>query len=704
MSRQQDSSKLENRWDDQTAADMNEAELLLYRSNLLGADLRITNFGGGNTSAKVVENDPLTGKVVDVLWVKGSGGDLGSMKMAGLSSLYMDKLVDLKTLYRGLEHEDEMVGYLPHCTFNLNARAASIDTPLHAYAPHKHIDHMHPDGVIAIACAKNSKALTEQIFKGQLGWLPWQRPGFDLGLKLGEMATNNPALNGVMMQGHGLFTWADTSKNCYLKTLEIIQCAADWLAEKDAGSAFGAIKTPTSFTPEQRHEIAARLSPVLRGKISKSEPKIGHFNDSGEILEFVNSARLNELAELGTSCPDHFLRTKRKPLVLNIDPEAETTDQVVASITDQLDQQLQHYRDEYTKYYEQCARDNSPPIRDSNAVVYLLPAVGMFTFAKDKATARIAGEFYVNAINVMKGAENAGGYVGLPDQEAFDIEYWLLEEAKLQRLPPPKSLAGKTALVTGGAGGIGAATARLLLCDGACVMLADIDQAANSNMATILAAEFSPDVVSQVVCDVTDEASVRAAFDQACVTFGGIDILVSNAGIASSAAFDQTSLELWNKNISVLTTGYFLVTREAFKILKAQNIGGSIVFVASKNALVASANAAAYCTAKGAELQLARAVAVEGAPLGIRCNVVNPDAVLQGSKIWSGDWKKERADAYDISEDGLQEHYRNRSLLKRDVLPSDVAEAIVFLASEKAAKSTGNILNVDAGHAPSFTR
>ncbi len=704
MSRQQDSSILENRWDDQTAADMNEAELLLYRSNLLGADLRITNFGGGNTSAKVQENDPLTGKATQVLWVKGSGGDLGSMKMDGLSSLYMDKLTDLKTLYRGLDHEDEMVGYLPHCTFNLNARAASIDTPLHAYVPHKHIDHMHPDGVIAIACAKDSKALTEQIFEGQLGWLPWQRPGFDLGLKLGEMATQNPALNGVMMQGHGLFTWADTSKNCYLKTLEIIQCAADWLAEKDAGRAFGSISTQTSFTPEQRHEIAAHLSPVLRGKISKTEPKIGHFNDSDEVLEFVNSARLNELAELGTSCPDHFLRTKRKPLVLNIDPDAGTIDQIVASISDPLDQQLQSYRNDYAAYYEQCARDNSPPIRDSNAVVYLIPALGMFTFAKDKATARIAGEFYVNAINVMKGAENAGGYVGLPDQEAFDIEYWLLEEAKLQRMPSPKSLAGKTALVTGGAGGIGAATARHLLRDGACVMLADIDQTANNNMASRLAGEFSSDVVSSVECDVTNEASVRAAFEQACVTFGGVDILVSNAGIASSAPFDQTSLELWNKNISVLTTGYFLVTREAFKILKSQGIGGSIVFVASKNALVASANAAAYCTAKGAELQLARAVAVEGAPLGIRCNVVNPDAVLQGSKIWSGDWKKERADAYDISEDGLQEHYRNRSLLKRDVLPEDIAEAIVFLASEKAAKSTGNVLNVDAGHAPSFTR
>lgn len=695
---------IENQWDDAYAADLSEPELLLYRSNLLGSDLRITNFGGGNTSAKLAQDDPLNGAAVEVLWVKGSGGDLGSMKLGGFSSLYLDKLLNLQNLYKGRQHEDEMVGFLPHCTFNLNPRAASIDTPLHAFVPHAHIDHMHPDGVIAIACAKDSKALTEEIFAGQLGWLPWQRPGFDLGLKLGKIAQDNPQITGVILQGHGLFTWAHTSKTCYLKTLEIIQIAVNWLATKDQGKAFGTTQPHPEIDAGFRRQVGSQLMPLLRGKISKSTRKIGHFNDSTEVLEFVNAQDLDALAAIGTSCPDHFLRTKQKPIVLDIDLTAGSIDQILASITNGLEQNLQDYRTDYTAYYQRCAHKDSPDIRDTNPVIYLIPGIGMLSFAKDKATARIAAEFYVNAINVIKGSENAGGYVGLGAQEAFNIEYWLLEEAKLQRLPKPKSLAGYTALVTGGGGGIGTVTARKLLAEGACVMLADIDQQALLNVTKKLAAEFSTDVVSSVVCNVTKEAEVIAALQQVNIEFGGIDILVSNAGIASSAPFDQTSLELWNKNINVLTTGYFLVTREAFKIMKTQGNGGSIVFVASKNALVASKNAAAYCTAKGAELQLARSVAIEGAPLGIRCNVVNPDAVLQGSKIWSGDWKKQRAKSYQISEDELQELYRNRSLLKLDVLPKDIAEAIFFLASDKAAKSTGNILNVDAGHAPSFTR
>jgi rhamnulose-1-phosphate aldolase/alcohol dehydrogenase len=695
---------IKNLWDDTVAAGLSEPELLLYRSNLLGADLRVTNFGGGNTSAKITDADPLTGEAVEVLWVKGSGGDLGSIRLDGFSTLYLDKLHALEGLYRGLDHEDEMVGYLPHCTFALNPRAASIDTPLHSFIPHAHVDHMHPDAVIALACTARSEELTTQVFGGRIGWLPWQRPGFDLGLKLGQIAQENPVLEGVVLAGHGLFTWGDTSKACYEKTIEIINLASDWLAHENAGPAFGGAWFDQPLDEQQRRAVAARIMPMLRGRITGDQMKIGHFNDGPEILEFVNSNRLEELAALGTSCPDHFLRTKIRPLVIDFDPLASDLQAEIDRVLAGLDAALAAYRADYAAYYERCKRANSPAMRDPNAIVYLIPGVGMVTFAKDKATARIAGEFYINAINVMREADGVDTYVGLDEQEAFDIEYWLLEEAKLQRMPRPKELAGHIAFVTGGAGGIGTATARRLLAEGACVMLADIDEDALQATSTALAEEFSRDVVAQTYCDVTDEASVKAAFAATCAAFGGVDILVSNAGIASSSPLDETSMDVWRKNIDILVTGYFLVGREAFSVLKTQDIGGSIVFVASKNALVASANAAAYCTAKGAELQLARSIALEGAPLGIRCNTVNPDAVLRGSKIWTGKWREERAAAYDMQTDELEEHYRTRSLLKRSVFPEDIAEAIYFFASSLSSKSTGNILNVDAGHAPSFTR
>jgi rhamnulose-1-phosphate aldolase/alcohol dehydrogenase len=694
---------LENKWDDGKADSMSEPELLRYRSNLLGSDLRITNYGGGNTSAKVDMTDPLSGLSETVLWVKGSGGDLGSMGLDGFSTLYLSKLEQLKSLYRGLKHEDEMVGYLPHCTFDLNPRAASIDTPLHAYVPHKHVDHMHPDAVIAIACTKNSESLTETVFGGEMGWLGWKRPGFDLGLRLEEVAKSNPDLKGAVLAGHGLFTWGGTSKECYENTLAILQRAADWLAENNTAEAFGGVKHEQVLDAAQRRQVAARLMPLLRGKITGDQGKVGHFNDTPEILQFVNSHQLEELAALGTSCPDHFLRTKICPLVVNFDPAGDVSDAIDATV-EQLDEQVAAYRDLYSAYYERCKHDNSPAMRDPNAVVYLIPGVGMITFAKDKATARIAGEFYVNAINVMREASGVSEYAGLDEQEAFDIEYWLLEEAKLQRMPKPKSLAGKVAFITGGAGGIGKATAVKMLQQGACVVLADIDQESLDSVKTELSESFSADVIRGVTCDVTDEEAVIAALSFCSVEFGGVDILVSNAGIASSAPLDETSLEMWDRNIAILATGYFLASREAFKVLKAQGTGGSIIMVASKNALVASPNAAAYCTAKAAELQLSRAVALEGAPIGVRCNVVNPDAVLQGSGIWNGKWREERAATYDKNGDELEEHYRQRSLLKRHVLPEDVAEAIYFFASEASDKSTGNIINVDAGHAPSFTR
>jgi rhamnulose-1-phosphate aldolase/alcohol dehydrogenase len=695
---------LENKWDDDATGSLSEAELLQYRSNLLGSDLRITNYGGGNTSAKVDMTDPLSGNTETVLWVKGSGGDLGSMGLDGFSTLYLSKLEQLKSLYRGVEFEDEMVGYLPHCTFNLNPRAASIDTPLHAYIPHIHVDHMHPDAVIAIACTRNSKELTEEVFGGEIGWTGWQRPGFDLGLKLEEIAKSNPQLKGAILAGHGLFTWGDTSKECYEITLATIQRASDWLAENNKAEAFGGVRHAQLLDEAQRRRVATRLMPLLRGKIMGDQSKVGHFNDTPEILQFANANQLEELAALGTSCPDHFLRTKICPLVVNFDPAATDVSEAIDVTLEKLDEQVAAYRDNYSAYYERCKHDNSPAIRDPNAVVYLVPGVGMITFAKDKPTARIAGEFYINAINVMREANGVSEYAGLDEQEAFDIEYWLLEEAKLQRMPIPKSLAGKVAFITGGAGGIGKATALKLLQQGACVVLADIDQESLDSAVGDLSKSFGSDLVRGVFCDVTKEESVIAAIDFCAVEFGGLDIVVSNAGIASSAPLDETSLEMWDRNMAILATGYFLVSREAFKVLKAQGVGGSMVMVASKNALVASPNASAYCTAKAAELQLSRAVALEGAPIGIRCNVVNPDAVLTDSGIWNGKWREERAAAYGMEGNELEEHYRQRSLLKREVLPKDIAEAIYFFACEASDKSTGNIINVDAGHAPSFTR
>ncbi|MGH8853003.1 MAG: bifunctional rhamnulose-1-phosphate aldolase/short-chain dehydrogenase [Telluria sp.] len=688
-----------SRWDDAVAATLSEPELLLYRSNLLGSDLRITNFGGGNTSAKIDMRDPLSGEQSEVLWVKGSGGDLGSIKLDGFSTLYMSKLHALKGRYRGLEHEDEMVGYLPHCTFNLNPRAASIDTPLHAYIDRKHVDHMHPDSCIAIAACKNSEALTAKIFEGELGWLPWQRPGYDLGLKLEKVSQENPELKGIILEGHGLFTWGDSAKSCYETTLAIIKRAEDWLAANIQQPVFGG-QAKQALAEEERAALAARLMPLLRGKISQEEFKLGHFDDSEAVLEFVCSADLKPLAALGTSCPDHFLRTKIRPLVLDFDPAAPDYERLVAG----LDQALVDYRADYTAYYERCKRATSPKVRDANPIIYLIPGVGMLSFAKDKATARIAGEFYVNAINVMRGANGVDSYVGLPEQEAFDIEYWLLEEAKLQRMPKPKSLAGRIALVTGGAGGIGQAVARQLLQEGACVMLTDIDGEALEQAKQNLVKVGGKDTVEIVQGNITSEEQVAGVLSATALRFGGVDLLVSNAGIASAAPLDETSLEIWKRNQDILVTGYFLVSRSAFQIMKLQKLGGSMVFVASKNGLVASAGASAYCTAKAAEIHLARCIALEGAEHGIRVNVVNPDAVIRGSKIWDGKWKEERAASNKIETDDIEEFYRKRSMLKKSVLPEDIAEAVYFFASDKAGKSTGNILNVDAGNAAAFTR
>lgn len=685
-----------SRWDDSAAASMSPAELLLYRSNLLGSDLTVTNFGGGNTSAKIMETDPLTGEQVEVLWVKGSGGDIGSMKLDGFATLYQDKLLSLEKHYGGEQDDDKMVGYLPHCTFNLNSRAASIDTPLHSLLPFAHVDHVHPDAIIALAASSGGEAATKEIWGGKIGWLGWKRPGYTLGVQLRDYVKANPGIEGVMLAGHGIICWADTAKGCYEHTVQLIADAASYLNAKLAGKpAFGGRKVAPN---PDRAAIAADLMPRLRGFMTGARSKLGHFSDDAEALEFVGSVDFERLAALGTSCPDHFLRTKIAPLTL--DPARLQDDAYLA-------EKIEDYRKLYGAYYERCKRGNSPAMRDSNPVVVLVPGIGRFTFATDKTTARLAGEFYGNAINVMRGSEAIGDYIALDEQEAFDIEYWLLEEAKLQRMPKPKPLVGKIALVTGGAGGIGAATAARLMADGACVMLADRDAAAVEEVRAGFARQFGKDVVRAAVVDVTDEAQVQSAFDACAREFGGLDILVANAGIASSAPIEETTVALWRKNYDVLAEGYFLTARAAFPMMKRmkEQGGTSIVFIGSKNGVAAATNASAYASAKAAANHLARCLALEGAPSGIRVNVVNPDAVIKGSKIWDGDWRKERAGAHGIdSGKELEEHYRQRSMLKRDVLPSDIAEAVYFLASDMSAKSTGNMINVDAGNAQAFTR
>ncbi|TCJ39105.1 bifunctional rhamnulose-1-phosphate aldolase/short-chain dehydrogenase [Parafrankia sp. BMG5.11] len=685
-----------SRWDESEARGKTEAELLLYRSNLLGSDLTVTNFGGGNTSAKVVGTDPLTGKDVEVLWVKGSGGDIGSMGLDGFATLYEDKLLALEDHYAGEQDDDKMVGFLPHCTFNLNSRAASIDTPLHSLLPYKHIDHVHPDAIIALAASSGGQAVTQELWGDTIGWLPWKRPGFTLGVMIRDFAKSNPNAKGAMLAGHGIICWADTAHECYEQTVRLIAEAAEYLnAKLLAGPAFGGVKVKAR---EDRRAIASRLMPRLRSLMTGARRKVGHFSDDDATLEFVGSADFDKLVSLGTSCPDHFLRTKIAPLAL--DPARLDDDTYLA-------QRIADYRGLYSAYYDRCRRGNSPAMRDANPVVVLVPGVGRMTFAADKATARIAGEFYLNAINVMRGAEAIGDYIALDEQEAFDIEYWLLEEAKLQRMPAPKPMVGRIALVTGGAGGIGAATAARFLRDGACVMLADRDADAVEEVKQGFVQQFGKDLVRAVVCDVTDEAQVKAAFDACAREFGGLDVLVANAGIASSAPIEQTTVELWDRNFDVLAQGYFLAAKHAWPLLKRMKDQGgtSVVFIGSKNAVAAAAGASAYASAKAAANHLARCLALEGAPDGIRVNIVNPDAVIKGSRIWDGDWRRERAGTHGIDAGAeLEAHYRNRSMLKRDVLPEDIAEGAFFFASDVSAKSTGNMLNIDAGNAQAFTR
>lgn len=692
-------------WDEKTAASFGDDQvaLLIYRSNLLGADLRLTNYGGGNTSCKVFSRDQLTGNDVEVMWIKGSGGDLGSLKKNGLAALYMDRLNALKKVYKGLEFEDEMVEYFNHCIYDLNSKAPSIDTPLHAFLPFKHIDHLHPDAAIAIAASKDGKKINEALFNGKIGWVDWQRPGFDLGLKLEKCLQDNPGIKGIMLGGHGLFTWGDTAYESYINTLEVIEKYAEYL-EQHVGKdkpVFGGAKIK-SLNSEERKQQAIALAPVLRGFCSKHTRMIGHFRDDEKVLEFVNSNDAERLAAMGTSCPDHFLRTKISPLVLSLEPNEDLSD--LATVKKKLEPAFVSYREYYTDYYNKHKHDNSPAVRDSNPVIILYPGVGMFSFAKDKSTARIAAEFYVNAINVMKGAEAVSEYVSLPLQEAFDIEYWLLEEAKLQRLPKPKPMSGKIALVTGSGGGIGKAVAEKLAQEGACVVVTDINEERLDATFTEFTKKFGKDSVLKSTMDVTNVDSIEKCYQQVVLAFGGVDVIINNAGISISKKVAETTMDDWDILESILVRGQFSVSKAGIKVMRQQSLDGDIINIVSKNALVSGPNNTAYGTAKAAQLHMSRLLAAELGPDKIRVNVVNPDAVIQGSNIWAGGWANGRAEAYGITVAELPGYYAKRTLLNEIILPADIANAVFVLVGGLLHKSTGNVINVDGGVAAAFVR
>ena len=689
-------------WDEAKATALagDEVALFLYRSNLLGADLRLTNYAGGNTSCKITETDPVTGQPVEVMWVKGSGGDIGTLTRAGCANLYVEKLHQLKARYRGLEFEDEMVGLFDYCLFDPKCATPSIDTPLHGLLPFQHIDHLHPDALIAIAASQDGEAIMHDIWGDTLGWLPWQKPGFDLGLQLEKIVTDNPGLRGVILGGHGLFTWGDTSYESYLNTLEIIEQAATYLEANygKKGPVFGGEQRSQVLDAMQRRQQAAAVMPVLRGLASGHRRMLGHYTDDARVLEFVNSHDLARLAAKGTSCPDHFLRTKIRPLVLDV----EVMQGDAASVKMYLESQFKAYRHDYAAYYARSKHANSPAMRDANPVIILWPGVGLFAFAKDKQTARVAAEFYTNAINVMKGAEAVSTYQGLPEQEAFNIEYWLLEEAKLQRMAPPKALSGKVAYVTGGTGGIGKAICAELLQFGACVVAVDRDRLEETQAE--LRKKFGPDSVLSVPIDVTDAASITASLRQSVLQFGGVDIVVNCAGLSISKPLAETTQADWDLLNDVLVKGQFLVSQAAVTILRQQALGGDIVNIASKNGLVAGPNNVAYGTAKAAQLHMSRLLAAELGPDKIRVNTVNPDAVLRGSKIWEGDWAAGRAKAYGISVEELPQHYAKRTLLGEELLAEDIAKAVRVFVDGSLAKSTGNVLNVDGGVAIAFVR
>ncbi|KOV83143.1 bifunctional rhamnulose-1-phosphate aldolase/short-chain dehydrogenase [Nocardia sp. NRRL S-836] len=674
---------------------MGEVEALLGRSNRLGADPRNTNYAGGNTSAKETAVDPVTGQPVELLWVKGSGGDLGTLTAAGLAVLRLDRLRALRQVYPGVEREDEMVAAFDHCLHGRGGAAPSIDTAMHGLVEAAHVDHLHPDAGIAFATAADGEALVRACFGDRVVWVPWRRPGFQLGLDIAAVQREHPRAIGVVLGGHGITAWGATSEECEARSLEIIRTAQRYLDEHGRAEPFGPV-VHEPLPEAERWVRAAELAPVLRGLASTDAPQVGHFTDAGVVLDFLSRARHPELAALGTSCPDHFLRTKVRPLVLDLPPSAPLPD-VVTRLRELHDA----YRADYRAYYERHAEPDSPPMRGADPAVVLVPGVGMFNFGRDEQTARVAGEFYVNAINVMRGAESVSRYAPIEEREKFRIEYWALEEAKLARMPKPKALATRVALVTGGGSGIGRAIARRLAAEGACVVVAD----RNGDTAREVAESIgNADVAVPVTVDVTDAAGVAEAFRTAVLAFGGVDLVVNNAGLSISKPLAETTEADWDLQHDVMAKGSFLVSQQAAKVMRAQGMGGDIVYISSKNAVFAGPDNVAYGAAKADQAHQVRLLAAELGGDGIRVNGINPDGVVRGSGIFAGGWGAQRAAVYGVPEEELGAFYARRTLLKREVLPEHVAAAVVALTAGELSLTTGLHIPVDAGVAAAFLR
>ncbi|MFG2053155.1 bifunctional aldolase/short-chain dehydrogenase [Micromonospora sp. NPDC048930] len=674
-----------------------EVQALIARSNRLGADPTTTNYAGGNTSAKGEATDPVTGGPVELLWVKGSGGDLGTLTEAGLAVLRLDRLRALADVYPGVEREDEMVAAFDYCLHGRGGAAPSIDTAMHGLVDAAHVDHLHPDAGIAIATAADGPELTKEIFGDRVLWVPWRRPGFQLGLDIAAVAQANPQAIGVILGGHGITAWGATSEECERNSLEIIRTAQAYLEERGRPEPFGpVIPGYEPLPPDQRRARAAALAPVIRGLASTDRPQVGHFTDSDVVLDFVARERHPALAALGTSCPDHFLRTKVRPMVLDLPPTAPLDETVT-----RLKELHAAYRDDYRAYYERHATPDSPAMRGADPAVVLVPGVGMFSFGANKQTARVAGEFYVNAINVMRGAESVSRYAPIDEAEKFRIEYWALEEAKLARMPRPKPLATRIALVTGAGSGIGRAIAHRLAAEGACVVVTDRDTAAAERVAGELG---GPDVAVAVPLDVTDAAAVAAAVRAAVLAYGGLDLVVNNAGLSLSKSLLDTTEADWDVQHDVMAKGSFLVSRETARVLIDQGMGGDIVYISSKNSLFAGPNNVAYGAAKADQAHQVRLLAAELGGHGIRVNGVNPDGVVRGSGIFAGGWGAQRAAVYGVPEEKLGEFYAQRTLLKREVLPEHVANAVFALTGGELSHTTGLHVPVDAGVAAAFLR
>ncbi|GAB2980339.1 bifunctional rhamnulose-1-phosphate aldolase/short-chain dehydrogenase [Streptomyces pseudoechinosporeus] len=674
-----------------------EADALLSRSHRLGADPRNTNYAGGNASAKGTDTDPVTGGDVELMWVKGSGGDLGTLKESGLAVLRLDRLRALTDVYPGVEREDEMVAAFDYCLHGKGGAAPSIDTAMHGLVDAAHVDHLHPDSGIALACAADGEKLTAECFGDTVVWVPWRRPGFQLGLDIAAVKEANPQAIGCVLGGHGITAWGATSEECERNSLHIIRTAEAFLAERGKDEPFGpVIEGYAALGSVERKERAAALAPVIRGIASQDRPQVGHFTDSEVVLDFLASAEHPRLAALGTSCPDHFLRTKVRPLVLDLPPTASVDESIA-----RLKELHAEYREEYAAYYERHAQPDSPAMRGADPAIVLVPGVGMFSFGKDKQTARVAGEFYVNAINVMRGAEAVSTYAPIEESEKFRIEYWALEEAKLQRMPKPKPLATRVALVTGAGSGIGKAIAQRLAAEGACVVVADL----NAEGAAQVAEELGgPDKAVSVTVDVTSEEQIAQAFKAAVLAFGGVDLVVNNAGISISKPLLETTAKDWDLQHDIMARGSFLVSREAARVMTQQGLGGDIVYIASKNAVFAGPNNIAYSATKADQAHQVRLLAAELGEHGIRVNGVNPDGVVRGSGIFAGGWGAQRAATYGIEEEKLGEFYAQRTILKREVLPEHVAGAVFALTGGDLTHTTGLHIPVDAGVAAAFLR